>query len=81
MDKVEDGGSAFPVPEGSENHVEFGMSLRDWFAGQALIGLVANAGNSRSAKGTARVAYVLADTMLEARENENNGKFEPRIGD
>ena len=43
-----DGGPAFPFPSGPEpREDEFhdrcdGMSLRDWFAGQALIGLVAS---------------------------------------
>lgn len=38
------GGYAFPVKEDKETlAVEYGMTLRDWFAGQALNGLVQSA--------------------------------------
>lgn len=39
--KIDDGGPAFPIvtTEMSE-HVEPGMTLRDWFAGQALAGFL-----------------------------------------
>ena len=49
MSKINDGGPAFPswLPtkacEGSAGLVE-GMSLRDWFAGQALTGVISNKG-------------------------------------
>lgn len=69
-----DGGQAFPSP--SEGYD--GMSLRDWFAGQALIGMALsmNAPERRRyredcADGReAKVAYALADAMLKAREAE-----------
>ncbi len=62
------GGSAFPTDKGTEP----GMSLRDWFAGQALAGYVAlgyisSRGPYAIKKGIAG-AYVAADLMLEARE-------------
>ncbi len=41
------------------------MTLRDWFAGQALAGLVARASTFNSA---AEWAYAYADAMLKARE-------------
>jgi hypothetical protein len=70
-----DGGPAFPVPTDMSAGEAFylatsGMSLRDWFAGQALIGICAH----RDTWGlpdvptVARQAYRLADAMLEARE-------------
>lgn len=34
-----DGGPAFPTPTPNSNH---GMSLRDWFAGQVLAGILAS---------------------------------------
>jgi hypothetical protein len=38
-----DGGPAFPViAENGLGHVADGMSLRDWFAGQALAGFLAD---------------------------------------
>jgi hypothetical protein len=67
-----DGGPAFPVPNyvARDGHTHesrpAGMSLRDYFAGQALAGNMA-----RSLYETASVArhsYELADAMLKARE-------------
>jgi hypothetical protein len=43
------------------------MSLRDWFAGQALPGLLAK-GYERYV--AAREAYRVADEMMAAREDE-----------
>ena len=67
-----DGGPAFPVhrPFGEDGR---GMSLRDWFAGQALAGILAS--NARATVGpdmeritamVADVAYRTADAMLAA---------------
>lgn len=39
MSKIDDGRPAFPV---SPNFFYPGMSLRDWFAGQALVGWLAH---------------------------------------
>jgi hypothetical protein len=66
------GGAAFPrfVPEGHYNGSvdEQGMSLRDYFAGQALAGYFA-APNTyhRSATDCASYMYEMADAMLAAR--------------
>lgn len=64
-----EGGPAFPgmnaYPD-SHNDPTRGMSLRDWFAGQALIGLVANAHPSED---VALRAYFYADAMIGARQN------------
>jgi len=42
----------------------YGLTLRDWFAGQALAGLAAKAEDESV---TARQAYILADAMLQVR--------------
>lgn len=48
-----------------------GMTLRDWFAGQALIGLtVHNDFGSRSDEEIACGAYAYADAMIEARKTK-----------
>ena len=50
------------------------MTLRDWFAGQALAGICSNCDESgingwaHSSKLAASVAYQFADAMLEARK-------------
>lgn len=81
-DEINDGGPAFPAPR--ENRSE-GMSLRDWFAGQALAGqsaLVDNRRCPRERDGEVEVwrdelraldaawCYQMADAMLKARGGE-----------
>lgn len=46
-----------------------GMSLRDWFAGQALAGVLANC-TAISTQDAAQWAMQFADAMLEARNKE-----------
>lgn len=78
-----DGGAAFPrpYPDGAEvrpsEALEFiahhaGMTVRDWFAGQALVGLCSHAASDYT-KGPCNAAlversFVLADAMIAARE-------------
>ena len=66
--KHKDGGPAFPY--GTKNVTERfseGMSLRDYFAGQALAGLLTQIpGDSRRI--AVGLAYRLADEMLAERE-------------
>jgi hypothetical protein len=69
---IDDGGAAFPVlelrtPDGKiARQDEGGMSLRDWFAGQALGGWCA-AQVPGDFSALARDAYAFADAMLKAR--------------
>jgi hypothetical protein len=87
MAGVNDGGPAFPEKRASKYmasgpnglpHPIFetvgGMSLRDWFAGQALSGLMVMVAEQQhdlpapgGAVGMAAEAYRLADAMLSAR--------------
>jgi hypothetical protein len=62
-DKIKDGGQAFPS---SEYH---GMTLRDWFAGQALAGLFADAPLNPDVlwSDVSRAAYEVADAMIAER--------------
>lgn len=52
-----------------------GMSLRDWFAGQALAGILANPGTGGAGPEViARLAtaiYVVADAMLAERDKKS----------
>ncbi len=63
-----DGGPVFPNHDalGEKTTSESGMSLRDWFAGQALIGMLAKA-NPETYKEAAVNAYAYADVMLAER--------------
>ena len=69
---MNDGGPAFPTDAYHEEHLQHeGMRLRDWFAGQALAGMIADQSIRDSPEGFARVAYDIADAMLEARTRED----------
>jgi hypothetical protein len=77
-----DGGPAFPKPDttfnGNYEYGPFGMSLRQWYAGQALVGMAANGPFFHSAieRGTlAKAAFEVADAMIA--ESENILKEEP----
>lgn len=63
MSNPKDGGPAFPHTW-RDDHGE-GMSLRDWFAGQALAGI-----NANTAADAAALCYAIADAMLAARSKE-----------
>lgn len=80
-----DGGPAFPVPIPGgyapkmtleEIRQTCGMSLRDWFAGQALAGIMSSRDFTPYRSGLqgheighlTKSAYQLADNMLEARK-------------
>lgn len=80
-----DGGPAFPVPDthhpdGQIQYGANGMSLRDWFAGQALAGMLSafakqasKGGPARFAEANCDTAYDIADAMLRARERGREG--------
>ena len=69
-DTKDDGGPAFPQLEPNSAYFNAtGMSLRDWFAGQALAGAIDRWLEVRgSDKEISGWAYEIADAMLEARK-------------
>lgn len=77
----EDGGSAFPNEGGPNSglHSNPGMSLRDWFAGMAMQGILAGKAScpelwrDEMPDVTARQAYEHADFMLAARKEAADG--------
>lgn len=70
-DKIKDGGAAFPqISElGDIAVLSPGMTLRDWFAGQALSGWLASFGTGEAVnvQNSAEFCYEIADAMLSAR--------------
>jgi len=67
------GGFAFPQSHPDVAYSDYiggGMTLRDWFAGQAIAGLLASPTTRRDAtpKDLAEAAYLTAYAMLAARE-------------
>ena len=63
MSETRDGGPAFP-----DNRWQDGMSLRDWFAGMALQGILAFEPDWVGEVTMEEWAYERADCMLAARE-------------
>ncbi|XAI95163.1 hypothetical protein [Microcystis phage Mwe-JY13] len=71
------GGQAYPTKlyteQGHPGGYDMGMTQRDWFAGQALAGLLAaNAtygGKTNNHAALARDCYATADAMLAARQS------------
>lgn len=65
-----DGGPAFPTYAtkgyGQPADAMAGMSLRDWFAGSAMQGVINNGGEKPDE--VAKYAYEMADAILKARE-------------
>lgn len=68
------GGAAFPVAAGPGQQFTQGMSLRDWFAANALHGVLSCRKYEVSAAETAAYAYSFADAMLAEREKQEVGK-------
>lgn len=69
MDKY--GGPAFPCDSMKQFPTQEGMTLRDWFAGQALAGIMANSKLmivlDEKKQDPASCAYQMADFMLSER--------------
>jgi hypothetical protein len=76
MGNTKTGGAAFPDPgraqsaKQRERLTETGMTLRDYFAAEALQGLYAGgkANEHTSDAMLAKLSYAMADAMLAARE-------------
>ena len=75
--QTNDGGPAFPCESyghrnGKETTVPAqGMTLRDYFAGQALAGIMARGtGTSNAVEWAPEEAYAVADAMVSARNAE-----------
>jgi len=60
--------TAFPVHPDQMNIEFFGMSLRDYFAGQVIAGLYPCHDTVEAREECAAVAYQMADAMVEARK-------------
>lgn len=65
----DDGGYAFPLTGDTPNYRDRadGMTLRDWFAGQALVGLHASSDGVYRSSSVAKLAYDQADAMIAER--------------
>ena len=74
--KIDDGGPAFPcivqVEDNSGSHYEehYGLTMRDWFAGQVLVGILSGDQRFFSPSELATISYWAADAMLAARNKK-----------
>ena len=72
---MNDGGPAFPIDDFAKNQ-HLGISIRDWFAGQALNGAIAGALKVQFVQGMevqealAFACYIYADAMIAERAKE-----------
>ncbi len=69
---IDTGGLAFPLPgmtlsDGRGYASNPGMTLRDWFAGQVLVGVWSDSTLSGTPKTIAEGCYEMADAMLAER--------------
>lgn len=72
--QIDDGGNAFPYLESHSNgqyRHHYGMTMRDYFAGKALAGLLASGEDSIDAETNAHDAYIIADAMIAARKEDS----------
>jgi hypothetical protein len=70
MSSRKDGGYAFPTGNsdvGIPYEFRYGMTLRDWFAGQVLASAKGDGGHVDD---MAAYAYRIADAMIEARKEK-----------
>lgn len=71
MTDRKDGGPAYPVRNPGTNEQFSGMSLRDYLAGQALMGMYGSKIAERNKSWElAKMAYTAADAMLNERKKE-----------
>jgi hypothetical protein len=69
MSNTNTGGPAFPAPAGVAHITDQGMTLRDYFAAKAMLGMLTDPSWQRcTCKTVAEEAYKMADAMLKARE-------------
>jgi len=74
MTQIKTGGAAFPHVKHSNTDYGNGMTLRDYFAGHALAGIIHACALDTRERGESteemfsRKAYSIADAMLEARK-------------
>lgn len=75
MTKIDDGGPAFPTERTAYLEGLPGMTLRQWFAGQALAGLCASAsGIGIPSDEMAGIAYSRADAMIAEGSNKDGAE-------
>lgn len=82
MEKFDDGGSAFPY-KSSYGDVFEGMTLHDYFAGQALMGILSSVNvfssdsveeRENNFRAVINNSFLVADLMISEKRRRENGK-------
>lgn len=69
MNTIKDGGAAFPRSGNDDCTSEFGMTMLDYFAGQALAGMMARKDSDGwTNREVADDCYLYAESMLATRK-------------
>lgn len=73
MSNKNTGGPAFPVQDAYSMSTEQGMTLRDYFAAQAMMAIIAHPDSDgyKPPSAFAKTAYVMADAMLKERDENS----------
>jgi hypothetical protein len=71
--KKDTGGAAFPCPKMDGNFPQDGMTLRQWYAGKAMAGALANQKftDFYDPASITKIAFDFADKMIEFEKNES----------
>ena len=79
MSQPNDGGAAFPldVSTDTQGYINMGMSLGEWFAGQAIAG-ICNGDFTGNWANVAQDAFNLADAMLAVRAQRQGDRTDDR---
>ena len=72
MEKIDDGGNAFPNWGTGDFTIKGGMTLRQWYTGKALQGIIAQGSGVNSnffeADVVARMAFRYANALIEEEQ-------------
>ncbi len=68
MSDIKNGGPAFPWVDTLRLETHQGMTLLDWFAGQALAGVMSDPNLNMEQEQIAAGSYSMAQAMLEKRK-------------
>jgi len=69
--QIDDGGPAIPLTEACAKGLPTGMTLRQWYAGQALCGVLSCSQTSGTREAFAEEAFKYADAMIAAEKDQN----------
>lgn len=70
MSEISSGGPAFPMSHEQKQTGVWGLTKREWYAGMALQGLLANPSTILKQADIPELSFEYADAMIKAGEGE-----------